>query len=312
MKIITSNLDQQNYSTSRPLNFEDFIWQEHIKKVLKSAIISAKKRNDTLWHILFSWDSWFWKTTLANIIANQLWKKINIITAYAIEKPSDMISILNQLENWDILFIDEIHRLKPKIEEILYIAMEDFRIDIIVQDENMSLPINKFTLIWATNRLEKLSDAFKNRFIYKFHLQWYSDRQIQDILNKYFNKLWIICWKKSIEILARKCIPVPREIKNLAIKVRDYIIAKNKKLIIDEKIVKIIINELQLENYWLSNLQKKYLNILKEHKQIWLKTISTILNVDEKVIEKDIEPLLINLEIIEKTPRWRKLLKKII
>jgi len=187
MKVYKPDIKQTNNNNNivRPVSFEEFIWQEDIKNILKSAIISALKRWDSLWHILLSWDSWFWKTTLACIIANYLRKNIKIITAYAMEKPSDMISILNQLEEWDILFIDEIHRLKPKIEEILYIAMEDFRIDIIVQDENMSLPINKFTLIWATNKLENLSDAFKNRFIYKFHLKPYTNKEKEKILSKY-------------------------------------------------------------------------------------------------------------------------------
>ena len=124
----------QEEKSVRPEYFDDFIWQENIKNILKSWIISAIKRSDTLGHVLFSWDSWFWKTTLSRIIASNLWRNIKIITAYAIEKSSDIISILNQLENWDILFIDEIHRLKPKIEEILYIAMEDFHVDIVLQD----------------------------------------------------------------------------------------------------------------------------------------------------------------------------------
>jgi len=307
MKIINNTIQQNEKEkiNQRPQKLDNFIWQEEIKKILKSAIISAKKRNDSLWHILFSWDSWFWKTTLATIIANELWKNIKIVTAYAMEKPADMISVLNQLEEWDILFIDEIHRLKPKIEEILYIAMEDFRVDIIMQDETMSLPINKFTLIWATNKLEKLSDAFKNRFIYKFHLKPYNQEEIKLILGKYLYEFWIKYDNKSLEILSKKCLPVPREIKNLALKTRDYLIANKKNLILDENIVNEINQNLNLENFWLSDLQKRYLDILSYDTPIWLKTISSILNVDEKVIEKDIEPLLINLWLVVKTKKWR-------
>ena len=307
MKIIDNNPNQKlttNIST-RPLTLDSFVGQEDIKKILKSAIISAKKRNDSLWHILFSGDSWFWKTTLANIIANELGKNIKIITAYAMEKPADMISVLNQLEDGDILFIDEIHRLKPKIEEILYIAMEDFRVDIIMQEETMSLPINKFTLIWATNKLEKLSDAFKNRFVYKFHLKPYSSEEVKIILGKYLTELWIKYTADGLNLIAKKCLPVPREIKNLAWKIRDYLIANKKQLFLDKHLVNEINHNLNLKNYWLSDLQKRYLEILSEENPIGLKTISSILNVDEKVIEKDIEPLLINLGLIKKTKKWR-------
>lgn len=307
MKVIQSSLNQGTNINliERPKKLDNFIWQEEIKKVLKSAIISAKKRKDSLWHILFSWDSWFWKTTLATIIANELWKNIKIVTAYAMEKPSDMISVLNQLEAWDILFIDEIHRLKPKIEEILYIAMEDFRVDIVMQEETMSLPINRFTLIWATNKLEKLSDAFKNRFVYKFHLKPYTKKEIQLILWKYLKEFWINYDLNWLEDLAKKCLPVPREIKNLAIKVRDYLIASKKNLYIDKDIIEKLNKELNLENFWLSDLQKRYLETLSTDTPIWLKTIASILNVDEKVIEKDIEPLLINLGLVKKTKKWR-------
>ena len=311
MKVISASIQQEESSIVRPIDFTDFIGQEEVKKILQSAILSAKKRNDTLGHILFSWDSGFWKTTLANIIASKLGKNIKIITAYAMEKPADMISVLNQLEPGDILFIDEIHRLKPKIEEILYIAMEDFRVDIIMQDESMSLPINKFTLIWATNKLEKLSDAFKNRFVYKFHLKPYNQQEIEKILAKYLTKLWISYDTGSIKNLATKCLPVPREIKNLAIKVRDYLVASNQKLEINSNILPRLLNDLHLQQYGLSELQQRYLKILEEKEIAGLKTIATILNVDEKVVEKDIEPLLINLWIIEKTTKWRKLLKKL-
>jgi len=317
MKIIKSNIQknnpqkekkQINQQNTRPNTFEDFIWQEEIKNILQSAIISSIKRKDSLGHILFSWDSWFWKTTLANIIANSLWKNIKIITAYAMEKPSDMISVLNQLEEWDILFIDEIHRLKPKIEEILYIAMEDFRVDLVMEDETMSLPIKKFTLIWATNKLESLSDAFKNRFVYKFHLQTYTEKEKQLILKKYLDKFEISYSNNILEKLAKKSLPVPREIKNLAIKIRDYLIASwFKKNIIDDEIYIELIKNLKLEDFGLSSLQKQYLEILKEHEFVGLKTLANRLNVDEKVIEKDIEPLLINLWLVKKTSRGRQI-----
>ncbi len=316
MKVVKADIqiEQEEHieTTVRPLNLEDFIWQEDVKNILKSAIISSIKRQDSLGHILFSWDSGFWKTTLSMIISNNLWKNIKIVTAYAIDKPADIISILNQLEEWDILFIDELHRLKPKIEEILYIAMEDFRVDIVMQDETTSIPINKFTLVWATNKLENLSDAFKNRFIYKFHLKNYTDKEKEKILEKYLKEFNIKYDDNIIEKLANKALPVPREIKNLAIKIRDYLIAswfKETSMFLDEEIYNELLNNLKLNDYGFSDLQRRYLEILEDEKVVWLNTIASILNISEKVIEKDIEPLLLNVWVIEKTKKWRKLLK---
>lgn len=316
MKIQKSNTEKQiieikqKVEVDRPDTFESFIWQESIKNILKSWIISSIKRDDSLWHILFSGDSGFGKTTLARIISNKLNKNIKIITAYAMERPSDMISVLNQLWKWDILFIDEVHRLKPKIEEILYIAMEDFRVDIVLQDQTTSIPIEKFTMIGATNKLENLSDAFKNRFVYKFHLSQYSNTEKQAILEKYLKEFNIKYDTKIITSLTNKTLPVPREIKNLAIKIRDYLIAswfKEQNMTLDEEIYEEMIQNLKLWEYWLSDLQKEYLKILETSEIMWLQTLSSVLNVAEKVIEKDIEPILINLNLIEKTKKWRKI-----
>lgn len=306
-KIIEIN---EKVSVERPETFENFIWQESIKNILKSWIVSSIKRKDSLWHTLFSGDSGFGKTTLARIISNKLNKDIKIITAYAMEKPSDMISALNQLQKWDILFIDEIHRLKPKIEEILYIAMEDFRVDIVLQDQTTSIPIDKFTLIGATNKLENLSDAFKNRFVYKFHLSKYSDSEKQAILEKYLKEFDIKYDKEIIKDLSSKTLPVPREIKNLAIKIRDYLISSWSKTL-NFKVYENMTKDLKLWKYWLSDLQMTYLKVLNEWWVMWLQTLSSVLNVAEKVIEKDIEPILINIWIIEKTRKWRKIKVKL-
>ncbi len=321
MKVENANIEKKKVekvvkkeNSIRPEDFDDFIWQENIKNILKSWIISSIKRNDSLGHVLFSGDSWFWKTTLSKIIAGNLGKNIKIITAYAMEKPSDMISVLNQLEEGDILFIDEVHRLKPKIEEILYIAMEDFRVDIVLQDETTSIPVNKFTLVWATNKLESLSDAFKNRFVYKFHLKPYEEKEKEKILDKYLKEFNINCKKEIVKELSSKSLPVPREIKNLAIRIRDYLIAsgfKENNIHIDKDIYKELLKNLKLWEYWLSDLQKEYIKILETKEILWVWTISSMLNIAEKVIEKDIEPVLINLWIIEKTKKWRKLLKQI-
>ena len=148
IKKINTDIIKPINEWSRPTSFDEFIGQEHIKWVIKTAIQSWKQRKSPIGHILFSGPSWFGKTTLATIISKQATTAIRAVTWYAITKPSEIISILNTLENGDILFIDEIHRLRPNIEEVLYIAMEDFVIDMVMPEWwNVRIPINPFTLI---------------------------------------------------------------------------------------------------------------------------------------------------------------------
>ncbi len=307
MEIKQINLKQKKYSqTTRPQNFENFIWQQNIKNILQKAIISAKSRNDALWHILLWWASWYWKTTLASIIANQMWVKMHTITAYAISKPADLISILNILENWDIVFIDEIHRLHPKIEEILYIAMEDFAIDMVMPDWwNMRIPLNKFTLIWATTKLESLSQPLKNRFIYSFHFVDYNLDEKKQILQKYLD-LYINKYdSKLINKIVHKVDSVPREIHNLVIKIRDFLIANQQTELTDSIWAKCE-ERLDIDDWWITPLHKKYLSIFDDlSTPVWIKTISAKLWISEKSIENDIEPLLLKLWLIKKTSRWR-------
>ena len=169
----------------RPDSFDSFVWQEHIKKVLQTAIDSAKERKWSMGHILFCGPSWFWKTTMAHIISKQSNVNMKVVTGYAISKPSEIVSILNSLEDGDILFIDEIHRLKANVEEVLYIAMEDYVIDMVMPEWwNVRIPLNKFTLVWATTKWEWLSKPIKNRFIYDFHFMEYNANEKKKIIRK--------------------------------------------------------------------------------------------------------------------------------
>jgi len=302
----------------RPKNFDDFVWQEYIKKTLKAAIKSAIKRKTPLWHILFSGESWYWKTTLAQIIANQMWVNIKIVTWYAITKPAEIISILNNLEYWDILFIDEIHRLKPNIEEILYIAMEDFAIDMVMPEWwNVRIPINKFTLIGATTKLESLTAPLKNRFVYKLHFEDYTEEEKKKILKRYLDFYWVqIVEKKLLNEISKFITSTPREIHNFAIMLRDYLIAsgfKNNNLILDNQIWREFKCWAELENWGLGQIHKKYIKILENlwGWPVWLKTIALKLGLNEKAVENDIEPLLLKLGLIEKTTRGRILKKNL-
>ncbi len=302
----------------RPTTFKDFIWQNHIKNILKNAIKTAIKTQQNLWHILLCWPSGYWKTTLAQIISNELKKDIKIVTWYAISKPAEIISILNNLNEGDILFIDEIHRLKPNIEEILYIAMEDFYIDMVMPEwGNIRIPINKFTLIWATTKPESLSTPLKNRFIYIFHFKNYNIKERKEILLRYLNKYNIkILDTNLLNELVNYITDTPRQIHNFCVVLKDYLIAswfKKDSLFLDKDIWLEIKNKLNINIFWLDEIHKTYIQILKNFDwwPVWLKTIALNLWLNEKAVEQDIEPLLLKLWIIEKTSRWRILLKDI-
>jgi holliday junction DNA helicase RuvB len=293
---------------TRPNVFNDFVWQDDIVNMVKTAITSAQKSDHTLGHMLFSGPSGHGKTTLAHIISSEMWVTIKAITWYAISKPSELISILNNLQSGDILFIDEIHRLKPTIEEVLYIAMEDRVIDFVMPEWwSMRLPINHFTLIWATTKMESLAAPLKNRFIYKFHFSDYTKDEIVDIVLHYCLQYGITIDADVSLQLSKKVEHTPREIHNMCVKLRDYLRAHetgNLTMIASQRDK--FSQRLQVEEWWITTMHRRYLDILATNTDpVGVKTIAAKLGMHEKAIEEDIEPLLLKLGKIEKTTRWR-------
>jgi len=295
----------------RPTSFSTFIWQQDTKKVVQAAITSAQSRNEALGHVLFSWESGYGKTTLSQIISHEMHAQIKIITWYALSKPADMVSLLNSLGKNDILFIDEIHRLKATVEEVLYIAMEDYRIDMVMPDwGSLSIPLEPFTLIWATTQLEKLSTPLKNRFVYKFHFDVYTESEKQAIIKRYIRKNNIeLSSPVLLEQISEYNSNVPRDIATACIQLRDYLTAHYDDLTLDQERWMHFWQWRKLDKWWLTLLHQKYLHILKEanYTPVWLKTLSVKLWMSEQSVEDDIEPLLFRLWKIDKTSRWRVL-----
>ena len=293
----------------RPQSFAEFIWQAPIKSVLQTAIESAKLRKAPLGHILFSGSSGFGKTTLATIISQQMNTNIKVVTGYAITKRSELVSLLNSLESWDILFIDEIHRIKPTLEEVLYIAMEDFVIDMLMPEWwSIRLPINPFTLVWATTKPESLSQPMKNRFIYHFHFMDYDLEEKKTILDRYLQHYQINYEPHLLEKFVQKVASVPREIHNLVIKIRDYLISRQLP-ILTSKDREEFLKHSQIDDWGMMPIHKKYLDILADFdRPVGVKTLAVQLWVSEKNLEEDIEPLLLKLGKIEKTTKGRSLI----
>ena len=306
VKRISTTSQNTVSGSQRPVDFESFVGQEPIKAVLKTAIESAKLRAGELGHILFSWSSGFWKTTLAGILSKQMGSSLKVVTWYALSKPSELVSVLNSLDVGDILFIDEIHRLKPTIEEVLYIAMEDFLIDMVMPEGwSLRLPINPFTLIGATTKPESLSQPMKNRFIYQFHFMDYTPDEKKKILDQYLDFYGVKYEQNLITDISKKVAPVPREIHNLAVKIRDYLVSKKIKILTSNDRADFLVHT-QIQDGGMMPIHSKYLEILETaDRPLGLKSLAIQLWVSEKTLEEDIEPLLLKLWKITKTTKGR-------
>jgi len=221
---------EESYEKSlRPQNLDEYIGQEQIKKNLKVFIKAAKKRNESLDHMLFFGPPGLGKTTLANIIATEMNANIKTISAPMLEKSGDLAAILTNLEEGDILFIDEIHRLKASIEEILYSAMEDFRLDIVIGSgpaaQTIKIDIAKFTLIGATTRAGMLSNPLRDRFGMSFRLNFYNENELALIIKLAAKKLNFEIKEDASKEIAKRSRGTPRIALRLLKRIRDF--AKN-------------------------------------------------------------------------------------
>ncbi len=298
----------------RPTSWKEYIGQEQIKKNLQVFIKAAKKRKETLDHILFFGPPGLGKTTLANLIAKEMQADIKTTAAPMIEKSGDLAAILTNLNEGDILFIDEIHRLSPAIEEILYPAMEDFRLDIIIGSgpaaQTVKIDIPKFTLIGATTRAGMISSPLRDRFGMHFRLQFYSKEELAKIIKKASLKLNKECEDDAALEIAKRCRGTPRIALRLLRRVRDFAEVENENKI-NLKRAKFALDQLGVNNLGFDELDLKLLHLLVEAKKaIGLSTIAAALSEDEGTIEDVIEPYLLANGYIERTARGRVATRK--
>jgi len=292
----------------RPSNLDEYIGQEQIKKNLKVFIKAAKKRKETLDHLLFFGPPGLGKTTLANIIANEMNANLKTISAPMLEKSGDLAAILTNLEDGDILFIDEIHRLKASIEEVLYSSMEDFRLDIVIGSgpaaQTIKLDIAKFTLIGATTRAGMLSNPLRDRFGISFRLNFYSQEELSLIVKLASKKLDTKVEKEASFEIAKRSRGTPRIALRLLKRVRDF--AEVEETHISHNLAKYALDELGINEHGFDELDIRFLSLLANAKKpLGLSTIAAALSEDEDTIEEVIEPFLIANGYIEKTPKGR-------
>ncbi len=310
----TENINDKTFFSNilRPLKLEDYVWQDSIKKHLSVSINSSKIRWETLDHILFYWPPWLWKTTISNIIAHEMESNLKSTSWPAIEKQSDLVSILSNLEEGDILFIDEIHRLRPQVEEILYTAMEDFEIDIMVWSwtwaQSVKLPLKRFCLIWATTRLSALSNPLRDRFWNILKLDFYSSDELSKIIHNNSFKLDLSLSNYALDSISKKSRWTPRISNRLLKIIRDYhTIWKDLQ---NQNIIDEIFSDIWIDDLWLDYLDRKYLNTINDKFSwwpVWLNTLSSAIWEEESTLEDVVEPYLLQIGFIERTPRGRKI-----
>ena len=308
-----TSFDMSFEANIRPKFFNEYIGQSALKSTLMISIEAAKKRELPLDHILFYGPPGLGKTTLASVIATEMNTNIKITSAPALERPRDIIGILMSLKAGDILFIDEIHRLNKISEEILYPAMEDFYLDMTTGKsqslKSIRIPVPKFTLIGATTKAGALSSPLRDRFGIIHRLEFYTDEELQKVIERTAKILDIEIDEKGAQAIARRSRGTPRIANRLVKRVRDYAIVKSNGFI-DAKTADDALDILQIDKFGLDNTDRSLLGIIAEKYNggpVGLETLATALGEDVKTVEDVYEPYLVQKGFIQRTPRGRKL-----
>lgn len=309
---LLSDREQEFENTLRPLRFQDFRGQEKIVENLKIFVSAAKMREEPMDHVLLHGPPGLGKTTLSNIIANELGVGFKVTSGPVLDKPGDLAGLLTSLEPHDVLFIDEIHRLSPVVEEYLYSAMEDFRIDIMIDKgpsaRSIQLDLNPFTMIGATTRSGLLTSPLRARFGINCHLEYYQSDVLCRIILRSAKLLNIPCDHDAADEIARRSRGTPRVANALLRRVRDFAQVKGGGKI-NLQIAQYALSALNIDTYGLDEVDNKILlTIIDKFKggPVGLTTIATALSEDPGTLEEVYEPFLIQEGFLKRTPRGRE------
>ena len=320
---MTDDLDLRNPQASsqkekdferalRPLQFDDFQGQDKVIENLRIFVAAARMRGESLDHTLFHGPPGLGKTTLSNIIANELGVGFKVTSGPVLDKPGDLAGLLTSLDKNDVLFIDEIHRLSPVVEEYLYSAMEDYRIDIMIDkgpaDRSIQIDLNPFTLIGATTRSGLLTAPLRARFGINMHLEYYDTEVLAGIIARSANILGMPCKEEAAIEIALRSRGTPRIANALLRRVRDFAMVKGQE-VIDIKIARFALEALGVDKYGLDDIDNKLLTTIIDKFNggpVGLTTIATAMGEDAGTVEDVLEPYLIKEGFIKRTPRGRE------
>ena len=313
-RIMTAEMaveDSRIETSLRPLSLKEYIGQEKAKEHLRIYIDAAKARGESLDHVLFYGPPGLGKTTLAGIIANEMGVNMKVTSGPAIEKPGEMAAILNNLQEGDVLFIDEIHRLNRQVEEVLYPAMEDFAIDIMIGKgataRSIRLDLPHFTLVGATTRAGLLTAPLRDRFGVVHHLEFYTPEELQTIIERSANVLGVEIDSRGAYAMARRSRGTPRLANRLLKRVRDFAQVKYDG-VITEEVANFALDLLDVDKYGLEQLDRTILLTIIEKFSggpVGLDTLSAAIGEDSGTLEDVYEPYLIKNGFLNRTPKGR-------
>lgn len=313
-RMITTDVTEEDLpleGSLRPQTLDEYIGQEKTKKTLKIYIEAAKQRHDALDHVLFYGPPGLGKTTLSGIIANEMGTHMKVTSGPAIEKPGEMAAILNNLQEGDILFVDEIHRLNRQVEEVLYPAMEDFAIDIMIgkgaSARSIRLDLPKFTLVGATTRAGLLSAPLRDRFGVMHHLEFYNHKELQTIVLRSARVLGVEIDAKGAAEIAKRSRGTPRLANRLLKRVRDFAQVKYDGRITYD-VASFALDLLEVDQYGLDKIDRRILQTLIVNFQggpVGLETLAAAIGEDAGTLEDVYEPYLLQNGFLNRTPRGR-------
>ncbi len=313
-RLIDSDEISEDFQTEislRPRNFSEYVGQERIKQTLSIAIRAAQKRVESLDHVLLYGPPGLGKTTLANVISHEMKTDIKVTSGPAIEKAGDLVAILTRLQKGDILFIDEIHRLNKVSEEVLYSAMEEYRVSWVIEQglkaRSVNLGIQPFTLIGATTKYGKLSPPLRDRFGSIFRLNFYTDPEMTTILKRSSNIFKVKTEQEGLEQIAKRSRKTPRIGNRLLRRVRDFSEIESNGIINLDVVINAL-DQLEVDSIGLDKIDIDFLNSLIVKfggGPVGLDTLSASINEDTGTVEDVIEPFLLNLGFISRTNRGR-------